>query len=238
MAAAGGGGGGASVFTDEELGEIAGLKRGEDHIEVTCGCTSRRYGDAVGRLQVFVSGDLQIACECTPGCPEGKLTPVEFEKHSGRETARRWKSNIWVIVEGVKVSLAKTALLKYHNQAMKVKPGSGTHKGGGGGGRRAHRDEFVRCASCGKDRRFRLRTAEECRAHHDARADPHWKCSDMPFDRVSCEDEEERASRKIYRGCGRSPLCSGCTSCVCFGCPLCRFPDCPCRLCVDFHDNA
>ena len=73
MAAEGQDLGGGAMFTDEELSEIAGLKLGEDYIEVTCGCTSRRYGDAVGRLQVFLSGDLQITCECTPGCPEGKI---------------------------------------------------------------------------------------------------------------------------------------------------------------------
>ena len=72
MAAEGQDLGGGAMFTEEELSEIAGLKLGEDYIEVTCGCTSRRYGDAVGRLQVFLSGDLQITCECTPGCPEGK----------------------------------------------------------------------------------------------------------------------------------------------------------------------
>lgn len=220
------------MFTEEELSEIAGLKLGEDYIEVTCGCTSRRYGDAVGRLQVFLSGDLQITCECTPGCPEGKLTPVEFEKHSGRETARRWKSNIWVIEKGVKVPLLKTPLLKYHGQ--RVKPGGGAYKGC----RLVHRDEFIRCSACGKERRFRLRTEEECRAHHDALGNRHWTCSDMLFDKLDCEDEEERASRKSYRGCGRSPLCSGCTACVCFGCHLCRFANCPCRACVDFMNNA
>ncbi|CAA6656659.1 unnamed protein product [Spirodela intermedia] len=214
---------GAVMFTDEELSEIAGLKRGEGYIEVTCGCTSRRYGDAVGRLRVFASGDLEISCDCTPGCQEGKLTPAEFEKHSGRETPG-----------GGRVSLLKTPLLRYHNQAFGS--GNGPHKGHRS--RLAHRDEFIRCTRCSKERRFRLRTKEECRAHHDALANRHWECSDMPFERISCEDDEERASRKNYRGCGRSPLCGGCTACVCFGCELCRFADCPCRVCVDFMLNA
>uniref|UniRef100_A0A1D1YFV8 Protein ULTRAPETALA 1 n=1 Tax=Anthurium amnicola TaxID=1678845 RepID=A0A1D1YFV8_9ARAE len=226
--------GGVAIFTDQELNEISGLKLGEDYIEVTCGCTSRRYGDAVGRLRVFASGELEITCECTPGCQEDKLTPAAFEKHSGRETARRWKSNVWAIVKGEKVALSKTALLKYHNQASKS--ANGSHKGPNG--RLIHRDEFIRCRSCNKERRFRLRTKEECRIHHDALANQNWKCSDMPFDRISCDDDEERASRKNYRGCSSSPLCSGCTTCVCFGCELCRFSDCRCQVCVDFMRNA
>jgi hypothetical protein len=59
------------IFSDEELREVSGVKRGLDYIEVTCGCTSHRYGDAVGRLRVFQNGDLEITCECTPGCQEG-----------------------------------------------------------------------------------------------------------------------------------------------------------------------
>lgn len=63
----------AFLFADEELSGMTGLKRGADFVEVMCGCTSHRYGDAVGRLRVFASGDLEINCECTPGCDEGEL---------------------------------------------------------------------------------------------------------------------------------------------------------------------
>ncbi|KAG5546320.1 hypothetical protein RHGRI_018482 [Rhododendron griersonianum] len=83
-----------------------------------------------------------------------------------------------------------------------------------------HRDEFVLCSQCGKDRRFRLRTAEECRAFHDALAKVNWTCSDTP---ITCEDPEERQSRKVRRGCPESARCSGCVSCVCVGCGMCRF---------------
>ncbi|KAL9454200.1 hypothetical protein AB3S75_006747 [Citrus x aurantiifolia] len=191
------------MFSDEELREISGVKRGGDYIEVTCGCTSHRYGDAVGRLRVFSNGDLEITCECTPGCNEDKMTPAAFEKHSGRETARKWKNNVWVIANGEKVPLSKTVLLK-----------------------------------CNKERRFRLRTKEECLIHHNALADKNWKCSDLPYDKITCDDEEERASRRVYRGCIRSPTCKGCTSCVCFGCDICRFSDCSCQTCIDFTRNA
>ncbi|XP_008800167.1 protein ULTRAPETALA 1-like isoform X1 [Phoenix dactylifera] len=222
------------LFTDEELSEMSGLKRGEDFVEVTCGCTSHRYGDAVGRLRVFASGDLEISCECTPGCQEDKLTPAAFEKHSERETARKWKSNVWVIAKGEKVPLSKTILLKYYNQTSKT--GNSSHKGPNG--RPCHHDEFIRCTRCNKERRFRLRTKEECRIYHDAVADLNWKCSDSKFDKISCDDEEERASRKVLRGCLRSPSCRGCTTCVCFGCEICRFSDCSCQTCVDFTQNA
>ncbi|XP_042517421.1 protein ULTRAPETALA 1-like [Macadamia integrifolia] len=225
---------GSVMFSDEELDEISGLKRGGDHIEATCGCTSHRYGDAVGRLRVFAGGDLEISCECTPGCKEDKLTPAAFEKHSGRETARKWKSNVWVIVKGEKVPLSKTVLLKYYNQASKnAKSSNKSHNG-----RPCHRDEFVRCTRCNKERRFRLRTKEECRIHHDSLANLNWKCADLPFDKITCDNEEERASRKVYRGCSRSPTCRGCTSCVCFGCDICRFSDCNCQTCIDFTRNA
>lgn len=206
---------------------MSGVMRGQDFIEVTCGCTSRRYGDAVGKLRVFASGELEIICDCVPGCQEGKLSPSAFEKHSGREGGRRWKINVWVMVKGMKVPLLKTALLKYHDKASKsaiVRP--------------CHRDEFIHCTKCQKERRFRLRTKEECRVYHEALADQNWKCSDLPDDKTSCDDDEERASRRLRRGCTRSTSCNGCTKCICFGCPICRFSDCSCQACVDYMKNA
>ncbi|CAL1394026.1 unnamed protein product [Linum trigynum] len=219
------------LFSEEELREMSGVKQTGDCIEVTCGCTSHRYGDAVGRLRVFPNGDLEISCECTPGCDEDKMSPAAFEKHSGRETARKWKNNVWVIVNGEKVPLSKTVLLKYYNQSS-----NGSHRSQNG--RVFHRDEFLRCSKCNKERRFRLRTKEECRVHHDYVANVSWKCADLPFDKLTCDDDEERASRKVYRGCSRSPTCKGCTSCVCFGCEICRFSDCCCQTCTDFTRNV
>ncbi|CAH1423509.1 unnamed protein product [Lactuca virosa] len=219
---------GSTMFSDEEVREISGFKRGgDDYVEVTCGCTSHRYGDAVGTLRVFTSGDLEISCECTPGCEE-----AAFEKHSGRETSRKWKNNVWVIVDGEKVPLSKTALLKYYNRALS----NGSTRSQAG--RVCHRDEFLRCTQCNKHRRFRLRTTEECRTYHDAFINTNWKCSDMPYDKITCDDDEERASRRVYRGCVRSPTCRGCTSCVCFGCGNCRFSDCGCQTCIDFTRNV
>ncbi|KAE9620661.1 putative transcription factor ULT family [Lupinus albus] len=225
---------GVSLFSEEEVSKVSGLKFVDEYVEVTCGCTSHRYGDSVGRLRVFSNGYLQISCECTPGCTEDKLSPSAFEKHSGRETARKWKNNIWVIVNGEKVPLYKTVLLKYYNQVSKAANGSNRSQHG----RACHRDEFLRCSRCDKERRFRLRTKEECRIHHDAIAGANWKCSDLTYDKITCDDEEERASRRVYRACTRSPTCKGCTSCVCFGCDICRFSDCSCQICTDFTSNA
>lgn len=107
-----------------------------------------------------------------------KLTPAAFEKHSGRETARKWKNNVWVIANGEKVPLAKTVLLRYYNKTLKTANGSQrSHT------KVFHRDEFICCSRCNKERRFRLRTKEECRAHHDALADVNWKCADLPYDK-------------------------------------------------------
>ncbi|KAK1405375.1 Developmental regulator, ULTRAPETALA [Heracleum sosnowskyi] len=220
------------MFSEEEVKDISGFKiiSEGDYAEVTCGCTSHQYGDAVGTLRVYLNGVLEIKCDCTPGCDEDKLSPAAFEKHSGRETARKWKNHIWVIANGEKVPLVKTALLKYYNRALKNANRSQT-------GRVSHHDEFLRCTVCGKERRFRLRNKEECRAYHDALRNVNWKCSDPPSARVQCSHEEERASRRVYKGCSRSQTCKGCTSCVCFGCNICRFADCSCQSCVDFTRN-
>ncbi|CAK9183056.1 unnamed protein product [Ilex paraguariensis] len=101
-----------------------------------------------------------------------------------------------------------------------------------------HRDEFINCSRCDKERRFSLRSNEQCRIYHDALANKNWTCSDMPNDQMTCEDVEERKSRKACRGCPENAACKGCIRCVCFGCSMCRFPDCTCRTCVDFIQNA
>ncbi|CAN8273598.1 unnamed protein product [Cochlearia groenlandica] len=226
---------GSMLFKEEELQDISGVNVGVDYVEVMCGCTSHRYGDAVATLRVFPNGDLEITCQCTPGCDEDKLTPAAFEKHSGRETARKWKNNVWVIIGGEKVPLSKTGLLKYYNGSTKLCSRSNNRSQSG---KVCHRDEFVVCSECGKERRFRLRSRDECRIHHNAMVDTNWKCSYSPYDKITCEEEEERGSRRVYRGCTRSQTCKGCTSCVCFGCDLCRFSDCTCQTCVDFTSNV
>lgn len=212
--------------------EICELEFGENFVEVRCGCTSKKYGDTTGKLKIFESGDLEIECDC--GCREGKLTPSEFETHAiGEGVPKRWKQKIWVQVKGKKVPIKNTALLKYYNKAEEA---SGSIRGARA--RRVHRDEFKYCIKCSKARRFRLQTKEECRVYHDAERNANWKCSDFPDGRMSCDDEEERASRRLLRGCLVKPLCKGCLQCSCIGCETCRFSDCNCQLCTDFVKNA
>lgn len=86
---------------------------------------------------------------------------------------------MWVMIDGEKVPLVKTEFLKYYNLSNKSANGSNRSRNG----RPLHRDEFIRCTSCGKERRFRLRTKEECRIYHDALAKPNRTCADLTADR-------------------------------------------------------
>lgn len=104
-----------------------------------------------------------------------RFTPYEFEKHSCREGTSKWPSHIWVLVNGKKKPLWRTVLLKYYKHA--------TNEASGSMRRNFHRDEFIQCWRCRKERRFRLRTKEECRIYHDALAKKRWKCSDRPYDK-------------------------------------------------------
>ncbi|XP_050217349.1 protein ULTRAPETALA 2-like [Mercurialis annua] len=218
------------LFMEKELKEIDGFKRGTDYVEVNCGCTSRRYGDSMARLTVYANGQFLIACDCAPGCQSERMTPYEFEKHAEREGNSRWTSHIWVLINNKKVPIWRTPLLKYYK--LTANRASGSKK------RIFHRDEFICCSKCKKNRRFRLRNKEELRIYHDSLLNKRWQCSDSPYHNISCKVEEERASRKNCRGCPRRSSCKGCTSCVCFGCLKCRFIDCSCRTCVDFMQNA
>ncbi|KAK1583480.1 hypothetical protein Q3G72_024135 [Acer saccharum] len=220
------------MFNEEEINSMQVLKRGRYYIEVRCGCTSQKYGDYIGKLKITTNGRFVIDCECFDGCPEKKMTPYDFEKHSQRDGPRKWKDHIWVILNDEKVPLSKTCLIEYYK--LGYNEASTSYRGK----RVFHRDEFVTCSSCKKDRRFSLRTKEDCMIYHAAYADKEWKCSDKPNDKITCGDDEERKGRKGYRGCPRASKCKGCKSCSCFGCLKCRFKDCNCRLCLDFMQNA
>lgn len=99
------------------------------------------------------------------------LHPIEFAKHAGKTNSHnKWKNQIWVTnSDGKRVSLKKTPLLKYHTETYQ-RP------------RRqiSHCDEFLRCSSCHKERRFYLRNKEDCMIYHEALTNENWKCSDMP----------------------------------------------------------
>ncbi|CAI0439064.1 unnamed protein product [Linum tenue] len=225
-----------ALFLEPQLRAMDGFRRpAADHIQVNCGCTSKRFGDCVGILKVHSSGQFLITCHCN-ACDSSRaeqFTPYEFEKHArGQQGNGKWKSHIWVAVDGKKVAMWRTELYKYYKHA--ANGASGCVR------RQFHRDEFIPCSSCGKQRRFRLRTKQLCRVYHDALlAKSSWKCADRPYDsRITCGDPEERGSRKKYRGCPRASYCRGCTICSCVGCLICRFVDCGCRNCTDFMQNA
>ncbi|GAV85367.1 hypothetical protein CFOL_v3_28805 [Cephalotus follicularis] len=216
-------------LVEEELRCFSEFKREEGHYELKCGCTSRKYGDTIGKLWIFDNGHFMVSCQCSQVCQgkSQKLTPYEFEKHSGKEGTRNWTKHIWVVKDGHKKALGKTMVVTLYKHKTNEANCSSVFKHK----RIFHRDEFLRCSICNKDRRFRLRTREDCRIYHDASLKQIWNCADWPYDKISCNDDEERASRKICRGCPRSPTCKGCSCCVCFGCYKCRFFHCKCDTC-------
>ncbi|KAI3457501.1 hypothetical protein Pfo_014164 [Paulownia fortunei] len=217
------------MFTNEELASFHGVFKSEqDFIEIECGCTVSKYGDTSGKLRVHVDGKIEIDCDCIENYPRVNLSPVEFAKHAGRTNAyNNWKSQIWVFRnDGQKVVLSKTCLLKYHTDTFQRPLHEVTH-----------RDEFVRCSRCNKERRFTRRSKEECKIYHDALLDKNWKCSDMLNNSLTCDDDEERECRRVSRGCPKAAKCNGCTNCFCLGCNMCCFEDCSCRACLDFTQN-
>ncbi|KAH1127535.1 hypothetical protein GYH30_016224 [Glycine max] len=182
---------------------ILDFKRGEDYIEVLCGASNKKYGDYVGRLKINNEGQYFITCECCPKCPLVSVTLEAFEKHALREGSGRWKRNIWVhCVDEDKVPLWKTPLIKKQN---------------------FHRDEFLRCTRCGKERRFHLKSRPDIKNYHDALNNKCWTCSLWPYQNL-----------KASRGCSRSSTCQGCSTCYCEGCIKCHFEDCNCQECRDF----
>ncbi|XP_039011049.1 protein ULTRAPETALA 1-like [Hibiscus syriacus] len=216
------------MFSEGELKDMEGLKRESDFIEDKYGCTSKKYGNTIGRLRVLTNGPFLISSECTSACDEEKLTAYDFEKHSGKEGTGKWKSHIWVVMYNNKVPLWRTVLKYYKhasNGANELNCLRAKHL--------FHCDEFIRCTRRKKERRFRLQTDDERRTYHDTLNARRWRCANWPYEKITCKDDEERASRKSCRGCPQSPTCKCCTSCVCFGCLKCRFLDCKCRTCVD-----
>ncbi|KAL7150177.1 hypothetical protein ABFS83_05G092700 [Erythranthe nasuta] len=203
------------MFTQEELIQFHGVFRNsQEFLEIDCGCTNPRYGDTPGKLRVYIEGKIEIDCTCMDNCPKVNISPIEFARHAGRTNAHNnWKSQIWVFShDGHKIALWRTCLLKYHTHIFQ-RPLRQV----------IHRDEFLRCSQCNKERRFILRNNR--------------RCSDVPNHSLTCDDGEERGSRKVCRGCPRDSKCGGCEKCVCFGCDWCRFDDCNCQTCVEFIMN-
>ncbi|KAF7836766.1 protein ULTRAPETALA 1-like [Senna tora] len=182
------------------------------------------------------------------------VTPKEFEKHVGKET-RKWTSNIWVQIDGEKVPLEKSKVMKYYNHKANAKNWSKFVSRN----KKFHKDEFIRCSKCNKERRFRRRSAKEMKEYHDALNNKNWECSEWHYNknnttanqskafvelmileksRITCDEEEERDNRKMYRGCPAIKHCRGCNYCICNGCLKCRFLNCNCQPCTDFMTEA
>ncbi|XP_006582689.1 protein ULTRAPETALA 2-like [Glycine max] len=100
--------------------------------------------------------------------------------------------------------------------------------------RNFHRDEFLHCTSCRKERRFRLKNRPDIKNYHEALNNKSWTCSLWPYQNITCDDDEERPSLRASRGCSRSSTCQGCSACYCEGRIKCRFEDCNCQECRDF----
>ncbi|XP_028236894.1 protein ULTRAPETALA 2-like [Glycine soja] len=169
---------GKILFDEEELKMILDFKRGEDYIEVLCGATNKKYGDYVGRLKINNEGQYFITCECCPECPLVNVTLEAFEKHALREGSGRWKRNIWIHCEDEdKVPLWKTPLIKYYTHQANVanRKDSAMRK------QNFHRDEFLRCTRCGKERRFHLKSRPDIKNYHDASNNKCWNCSLWPY---------------------------------------------------------
>lgn len=106
------------------------------------------------------------------------MTPEDFIKHCEKQDPENWPTKIWVNIDGEKVRLRNTQLLKYYRQASKDNDSKKRPR------QKAHRDEYIECFICKLERRFHLRTIEECRIYHDAVAKRKWICSYMGYDSV------------------------------------------------------
>ncbi|KAL3016770.1 hypothetical protein AAZX31_06G235200 [Glycine max] len=137
-------------------------------------------------------------------CPECPL---------GKEGSGRWKKNIWVHCKNEdKVPLWKTPMIKCYT----------------------HQANFLRCTRCGKEHRFHLKSRPDIKNYHDALNNKCWTCSLWPYQKITCDDDEERSSLKASRGCSCSSTCQDCSTCYCEGCIKYRFEDCNCQECRDF----
>ncbi|XAR56581.1 hypothetical protein NMG60_11037122 [Bertholletia excelsa] len=204
---------GATMFQNEELKVINGIKIEFDHVQVTCILKSQDHGEQAKRLKIFADGKLEISCKCVPNY---KLSPSSFLKHKEKRQLKNWKYRICVIKSNDKrIPLRDITLLKYYYKQKSEEVGRVLKRR-----QTIHHDEFLHCSKCGKYHRFELRSMQECRADHDALAKENWTCFDSP-NNITCETLKERESHRLCRGCPRAAKCKGCISCVCLGCGMC-----------------
>lgn len=111
------------------------------------------------------------------------MTPWDFERHGGRGSSKKWRDSIWVKqgTQRVPVSRVKELDTYIHsNNSRRDGKKLRINATEVGEGSKTHRDEFVTCSICLKQRRFRRRNPEECRTYHDAANNPHWECANFP----------------------------------------------------------
>uniref|UniRef100_A0A7N0REA7 Uncharacterized protein n=1 Tax=Kalanchoe fedtschenkoi TaxID=63787 RepID=A0A7N0REA7_KALFE len=191
------------------------------------------HGDYSGKLRIFKDGRLLVDCECAPSCDIVDATPGQFVSHAGAKRGPgEWPRMIWVHErEGPRISIERTPFMRYFRHAgMKVEKRQRD---------KFHKDEFLKCSACGKERRFKLTSLVRCRAYHDAMLmEKTWTCAMHPFIKMDCDTEAERASRMLARGCPAKGTCRGCPLCTCTGCLMCRYPDCGCQECDEYIRNV
>lgn len=110
------------------------------------------------------------------------MNPWAFERHGGRGASKKWRESIWVKqgTQRVPVSRVKELdayLQSHHCRREGKKPGVGAAEPVEGP--QPHRDEFVTCLKCLKQRRFRRRNLQECQIYHDAVNNPKWECANF-----------------------------------------------------------
>ncbi|KAK3199199.1 hypothetical protein Dsin_022614 [Dipteronia sinensis] len=106
-----------------------------------------------------------------------------------RDSPRKWKDHVRVILNDEKVPLSKICLIEYY------KPG--------------YNEVSTSCREGVPLQPPNQGGLHECMIYHAAYADKNWKCSDKPNDKITCNDNEERKGRKSYRGCPRVARVSG-----------------------------
>ncbi|KAK0601487.1 hypothetical protein LWI29_024759 [Acer saccharum] len=165
----------------ERAGKATGDVLGPPNVRVAN--LARVSGASSAALRIVSAAFVLTSCR-TPSLEQLISRPEPLAK----VWTPKWKDHIWVILNDEKVPLSRTCLIKY------FKHGSNEVSTSCRGKRNFHRDEFVTCSSCEKERCFHLQTKEDCMIYHAAAADKKWKCSDRPYDKITCVDDEERDS--------------------------------------------
>ncbi|XP_018851204.1 protein ULTRAPETALA 1-like [Juglans regia] len=126
------------MLNEEELNDMSELDRGPRFLEVKCDCTNRKYGDFTGRLRISTCGHVVIAAW-------DRVQP----QLSGRTTKR-------LLSRSRSVYPSTTKMHQIYMNICSTDSKSSERE------RKFHRDEFIKCSTCNKERMtFRLRNREQ-----------------------------------------------------------------------------